>query len=379
MIPAAIPNITGREADYLMECVRTGFVSSVGPFVTKLEEMTAQATGAVAAAATSSGTTGLHAALTALGVVHGDLVLAPSFSFIASANAIAHCGAMPWFIDIASDSWCMCPQRLEAALREECAMRGGQLVHARSGRRLAAIMPVHVLGNVADMQAIASLAKEFGIPVVADAAAAIGATYRGRPLAELADLSIISFNGNKTITAGGGGAVVGNDRRLVDLVRHLTTTARMGPDYVHDRVGFNYRMTNLQAAVGCAQLERLDEFVARKRQIRRFYDSSLAGKAGLRAFPWPEWTDSACWLSGFVAEQADAATIRAALNARGVESRPFWRPIHQQAPYADAPRQELALTEALWSRIVTLPASTGITDAELETVAAAVTAELEEA
>jgi perosamine synthetase len=374
MIPASIPNITGREADYLMECVRTGFVSSVGPFVTKLEEMTAQATGAAACAATSSGTTGLHTALTALGVAHGDLVLAPSFSFIASANAISHCGATPWFVDIAPDSWCMCPQRLEEALREECVVRGGQLVHTRSGRRVAAIMPVHVLGNVADMQAIANLAHEFGIPVIADAAAAIGATYRGRPLGELADLSIISFNGNKTITAGGGGAVVGNDRKLVDLVRHLTTTARLGPDYVHDRVGFNYRMTNLQAAVGCAQLERLDEFVASKRRIRRFYDSRLAGKAGLRAFPWPEWTNSACWLSGFVVEQGDPAAIRAKLNAHGVESRPFWRPIHLQAPYADAPRQGLALTEAFWSRILTLPASTGITDAELETVAAALAA-----
>lgn len=371
MIPAAIPNITGREADYLMECVRTGFVSSVGPFVTKLEEMTAQATGAAACAATSSGTTGLHAALTAVGVVHGDLVLVPSFSFIASANAIAHCGATPWFVDVAPDSWCMCPQHLEEALRTECAVRDGRLVHTRSGRRVAAIMPVYVLGNVADMQTIASLAHKFGIPVIADAAAAIGATYKGSPLGNLADLSIISFNGNKTITAGGGGAVVGNNSKLVDLVRHLTTTARLGPDYVHDRVGFNYRMTNLQAAVGCAQLERLDEFVGRKRQIRRFYNSRLAGRTGLRAFPWPDWTDSACWLSGFVVEEGDPVAIRAALNAKEVESRPFWRPIHQQAPYANAPRQDLALTEAVWARIVTLPASTGITDAELEAVVVA--------
>ena len=149
MIPTAIPNITGREADYLLECVRSGFVSSVGPFVNRLEEMTAEATGATACAATSSGTTGLHAALTAVGVSQGDLVLAPSFSFIASANAIAHCGAMPWFVDIAPDSWCMCANGLEAALREECTLRDGRVIHSTSGRRVAAIMPVYVLGNVA--------------------------------------------------------------------------------------------------------------------------------------------------------------------------------------------------------------------------------------
>jgi len=379
MIPAAIPNITGREADYLMECVRSGFVSSVGPFVTRLEEMTAQATGASACAATSSGTTGLHAALTAVGVSHGDLVLAPSFSFIASANAIAHCGATPWFVDIASDSWCMCAHGLEAALRDECTMGDGQVIHSISGRRVAAIMPVYVLGNVADMDAIRSLAQEFAIPVVADAAAAIGATYKGLPLGGLADLSIISFNGNKTITAGGGGAVVGTDRMLVDLVRHLTTTARKGPDYVHDRVGFNYRMTNLQAAVGCAQLERLDEFVGCKRRIRRYYDERLAGRPGVRPFPRPEWTESACWLSGIVVERSDPAAIRATLNALGVESRPFWRPIHQQAPYADAPRRDLAMTEAVWSKILTLPSSTGISDAELDEVVVAAEAALGQA
>jgi dTDP-4-amino-4,6-dideoxygalactose transaminase len=376
MIPTAIPNITGREADYLLECVRSGFVSSVGPFVNRLEEMTAEATGATACAATSSGTTGLHAALTAVGVSQGDLVLAPSFSFIASANAIAHCGAMPWFVDIAPDSWCMCANGLEAALREECTLRDGRVIHSTSGRRVAAIMPVYVLGNVADMALIRSLAQEFGIPVVADAAAAIGARYKGFPLGGLADLSVISFNGNKTITAGSGGAVVGTDRMLVDLVRHLTTTARKGPDYVHDRVGFNYRMTNLQAAVGCAQLERLDEFVGCKRRIRRYYDERITGRSWVRPFPRPDWTESSCWLSGIVVEQADPGAIRTMLNALGVESRPFWQPIHQQAPYLDAPHRSLAVTETVWSKILTLPSSTAISDAELDQVIMATEAAL---
>jgi perosamine synthetase len=372
MIPLAVPNISGNEAAYLMECVRSTYVSSVGPYVTRLEEMMAQAMSAAACAATSSGTTGLHAALTAVGVGPGDLVLLPSFTFIASANAVAHCHASPWFVDIAEDSWCLDPVRLLELLHRETVRVGDHLVHEGSGRRVAAVMPVYTLGTPADMEPIGALADEFGLPVVADAAAAIGATYRGCDLGGLARLSVISLNGNKTVTAGGGGAVVGNDNDLVALVRHLSTTARVGSDYDHDRVGYNYRMTNLQAAVGCAQLERLDEFLAAKRRIRSRYDRAFAGTPGLTSFPQPAWAESACWLSGIVVGSDNADALRANLRAKGVDARSFWKPAHMQAPYAGAPRDRLPVTEALWSRIVTLPCSTALTDAEQEQVVAAV-------
>lgn len=377
MIPLAVPNISGNEAAYLMECVKSTYVSSVGPFVTRLEEMTAHAMSAAACAVTSSGTTGLHAALTAVGVGPGDLVLLPSFTFIASANAVAHCHASPWFVDIAEDSWCLDPARLSELLHQETVRAGGHLVHTGSGRRVAAIMPVYTLGTPADMDLIGAIAEQFGLPVVADAAAAIGASYKGRDLSGLARLSVISFNGNKTITAGGGGAVAGNDTDLVALVRHLTTTARVGTDYDHDRVGYNYRMTNLQAAVGCAQLERLDEFVAAKRRIRHRYDQAFAGISGVTAFPQPTWAESACWFSGVVVGADIAEGLRADLCAQGVDARPFWKPAHLQAPYVGAPCGRLPVTEALWSRIVTLPCSTGLTDTEQDQVVEAVLAGVE--
>jgi len=375
MIPLAVPNISGNEAAYLMECVRSTYVSSVGPYVTRLEEMTAHAMSAAACAATSSGTTGLHAALTAVGVGPNDLVLLPSFTFIASANSVAHCHASPWFVDIAEDSWCLDPVRLSELLRRETARAGDHWVHKGSGRRVAAVMPVYTLGTPADMEPIGALADEFGLPVVADAAAAIGATYRGRDLGGLARLSVMSFNGNKTVTAGGGGAVVGDDTDLVALVRHVTTTARVGADYDHDRVGYNYRMTNLQAAVGCAQLERLNDFVAAKRRIRARYDEAFAPITGVSAFPQPVWAESGCWFSGLVLDDSALPTANelcAQLRKRGIGARTFWKPAHLQAPYHSAPCAHLPVTESTWNKVVTLPCSTGLSDQDQEKVITAV-------
>lgn len=376
MIPLCIPDLSGNEARYLQECITTGFVSSVGPFVSKLEDMVAEATGSVAAFATSAGTTGLHLALVTVGVEAGDLVILPSFTFIASANAVATAGAGPWLLDVEQSAWTLDAAQLERVLAEETSPGPRGPVHKASGRRVGAIMPVHVLGTPADMDPICAIARTHGIPVVADAAAAIGATYKGRALGEMgADLSVLSFNGNKTVTAGGGGAVFGRDQSLVDLARHLGTTARVGRDYLHDRVGFNYRMTNVEAAVGCAQLERASDFVAAKRRIRRVYDEALAGLGGAAPFPRPDWGESGCWFSGLLMDTAAAAiALRGRLAEAGIDARPFWRPVHLQPPYAGAPRATLAATESVWERVVTLPCSTNISEAELNTVIAAIRA-----
>jgi dTDP-4-amino-4,6-dideoxygalactose transaminase len=180
---------------------------------------------------------------------------------------------------------------------------------------------------------------------------------------------MFSFNGNKTVTAGGGGAVCGNDEALVKRVRHLTTTARVGADYDHDMVGFNYRMTNIQAAVGCAQMELLERFVARKREISRFYDAKFSMLSGVLPFPSPDVVDSACWFAGFVLQEGDSVALRARLREKGIDARPFWKPLHFQAPFADCLCGDLSVSELIWKRIVTLPCSTGITDEELEQVA----------
>jgi len=368
MIPLAVPNLVGNEGRYLQECVQSTFVSSVGPFVSRFEVMAAEAAGADGAVATSAGTTGLHAALVALGVGRDDLVILPSFTFVASANAIAHCGASPWLFDVDPLRWTLDPALLADRLESECEHREGHLIHRPTGRRVAAIMPVHVVGHPADMDAITALARRFRLKVLADAAAALGSRYKGRRIGEIgADLSVVSFNGNKTVTAGGGGVVVGNDLDLLTLVRHLTTTARAGDDYLHDRVGFNYRMTNLQAAVGCAQLELLETFVAAKRRIRAAYDSAFAGTPGVTPFPQPADSDSECWFSGFVIDPAlpvSVADLRSRLKAVAVEARPFWMPMHLQPPFAGAPRTAMPVCESLWPRLLTLPCSTGLCEAE---------------
>lgn len=379
MIPLAVPNLGGNEKKYLDNCIDTTFVSSVGAYVTKFEEIVAEATGSHYAVATSSGTTGIHAALTAVGVKHGDLVIVPTFTFIASANAVRHCGADPWLMDISASDWCLDPQLVRDEIEKSCKRADGSLIHKPTGKRVAALMPVYTLGNIPDMKAFRAIADAYGLPLVADAACAVGATYGAQAFGPLADLSVLSFNGNKTVTCGGGGAVVytaDQDRpekqKWGERVRHLTTTARVWPDYDFDEVGFNYRMTNIQAAVGCAQMERLDAFVSVKRSVRHWYERILQSltERGITFFPTTD--GSSCWFSGIVLP--DGSTLETVKNIcdmmkeRQIECRPFWKPVHLQLPYKDCPKSKVTVAESLWQRIITLPCSTDICEEEVEQV-----------
>jgi dTDP-4-amino-4,6-dideoxygalactose transaminase len=373
MIPLAVPNLAGREAEYLQECITSTFVSTVGPFVTRFEEMVAAASGAKYAVATSAGTTALHAALLSAGVGRDDLVIAPSFTFIASIAAIAHCGALPWLFDISPENWSIDVTLLANKLEKETHRRvDGALLHTETGRRISAILPVFTLGIPAQMDEINELAKAYYLPVVVDAAAALGTTYKDRPSGNLgADFTMFSFNGNKTVTAGGGGIIVTDDPEKARLFRHLTTTARVGADYDHDMVGYNYRMTNLQAAVGCAQMENLGRFVELKRNIARNYREAFSDLAGITPFPDPEYARSGYWFSGIVVNNRDPrqlADIRVRLREAGIDARPFWKPAHLQAPYIGAPRTEMTVCDNLWQRIVTLPCSTGLSVADQDFV-----------
>lgn len=371
MIPLAVPHLAGREAEYLQECVTSTFVSSVGPFVERFEREVAAAAGVAGAVAVTSGTAALHLALRTAGVSETDLVALPSYTFVASANAVAYCGASPWLFDVTDTSWTLDPEQLARTLKQRLTPGPDGPVDRVSGRRLGAVMPVHTLGHPADMAPIVEVAAAYDVPVVADAAAALGATYRGEPVGRLgAQLTAFSFNGNKTITAGGGGALVSDDESLLECARHLSTTARSGPDYDHDEIGYNYRLTNVQAAVGCAQVEQLARFVATKRRIRQFYEQRLGDLSSLQHFPVAAWADSACWFSGVATDEAEQ--LRGQLRAAGVDARPFWKPMHLQRPFTTAPREPLSLTDSLWRRVLPLPCSTGITDEELEQVVAAV-------
>ncbi len=369
MIPLAVPNLTGHEKEYLNDCIDTTYVSSVGPYVTKLENMTAEATGASYAVATSAGTTGLHAALVAAGVKAGDLVIIPTFTFIATANAVAHCGAAPWLMDIKADDWCLDPDMVRSELAAKTKVKDGKRIHLDTGWRVAAIMPVYTLGNLPDMDKFRQIADEYKLSLIADAACAIGATYHAQPLGSLADASVISFNGNKTVTCGGGGMVVGDGKGLLSRIRHLTATARLGTEYDFDMVGFNYRMTNIQAAVGCAQMERLDEFIAVKKYVRMYYAGRLQ-ELNIRFFPTAE--GSSCWFSGIVLPSGksleEVRAVITMLKEKGIEARTFWKPVHLQDAYLDVPKSFLVTAENLWQRIITLPCSTNITDEELDWV-----------
>ncbi|MBI3506476.1 MAG: aminotransferase class I/II-fold pyridoxal phosphate-dependent enzyme [Proteobacteria bacterium] len=378
LVPLAVPDVSGNEARYLQECIASTFVSSVGPFVPRFEATIAASTGAPAAVVTCSGTTALHLALVVAGVRRDDLVILPDLTFIASANAISHCGATPWLLDIDPRTWTLDPAAVAHALAAEAVKSGEELVHRPTGRRIGAILAVHTLGAPPDMDGLSGLADAHGIPLVADGAAALGATYKGRPLARMgACLTGISFNGNKTVTCGGGGAIVGTDKVLLDRARHLGATARVGGDYDHDAVGYNYRMTNVEAAIGCAQMERLPAFLDAKRRIRKRYDAAFAGRADIAGFPGCPWGESACWMSGAVLSPALAgrsADIRKRLRDAGIDARAFWKPMHLQAPYAGSPRGPVAISEGLWRRILTLPCSVALTSADQDRAIAALLA-----
>lgn len=379
MIPLAIPVLTGNERKYLNQCIDDGFVSSVGPFVTRFEKMLAETTGAKQAVAVSSGTCALHLALIATAVKPNELVIIPSYTFIATANAVSHCGAIPWLIDIDPADWGMDMRVLEEELSRNTLKKDGQLYHKTTNQRVAAIMPVYTMGMPVNLEELERIATAYNIPVVLDAAAAIGSLYKGMTLGKQSPyLTAVSFNGNKNITTGGGGAVLGNDLSLTMQVKHISSTARVESDYDHDQVGFNYRMTNIEAAIGCAQLEQIERFQNKKRYIREFYNAHLATLPDTR--PFPEMPDriSSYWLSGIYLENADIRTIIDKLRARGVEARMFWKPIHMQRPYMNCPKSTMKISEEIWDKVLVLPCSVSITDDDLEQVRQIVTDILKE-
>jgi dTDP-4-amino-4,6-dideoxygalactose transaminase len=355
MIPLATPDLRGREAEYLVQCVRDNWVSSAGPFVTRLEQEIARLAGAPHGVATMNGTAAIHLALLGAGVKPGGLVIVPDWTFAATANAVAHAGARPWFVDVTAESWSLDPVLVDEAL-------------AADGR-VAAVIAVDALGHPADMDALRRACAQRGVPLIEDAAAAVGARYKGRPCGGLGDFGTFSFNGNTTITAGGGGMIVTSDEAAAKRMRSLSAQARSGGEYLHDEVGWNYRMTNLNAAVALAQLERLDEMLAIKRKIARRYDGALGGRNDLIPMPRQAWADSGCWHYGVLAaSKEDAGALVAHMAAQAIEARVFWRSLSEQKPWTDAARTLRGMSHTLSGRVVVLPCSTHIRDEDLDRV-----------
>jgi dTDP-4-amino-4,6-dideoxygalactose transaminase len=350
-IPLAVPDLRGREAELLLKCVRENWISSAGPEVSAFERAIAQLTGRRHAIAVVNGTAGLHMALLGCGVKAGDHVAVPDWTFAATANAVAHSGAIPHFVDVGWGDWALDPAVLDRALA--------------SDRRIKAVIAVDPLGHAADFDAFGEVCRRRDVALVEDSAAAIGASYKGRPCGSLGDVSVFSFNGNKTVTAGGGGMVLTDDDDKARLIRHVSTQARPTREYVHDRVGYNYRMTNLNAAVGLAQLERLGEMVAAKRAIAARYDAVLTGRADIVPMPRPAHSASTCWLySVRVGSEAAANDLVAAMEERAVEARVFWRALSAQPPWGNAPRTVCGIAAALSGTVVSLPCSSSLTEAD---------------
>lgn len=367
-IPLCIPHLAGNEEAYLRQCVETNWVSTAGPFVDRFESEMAAYVGTDNAVATASGTAALHVALLVAGVKPGDEVLTSTLTFIAPANAIRYTGAHPVFVDAEDATWQMDPQRVRAFLEEGCERRGAETFNRRTGRRVSALLPVHILGHPVDMDPLVELAAEFGLAVVEDATESLGASYKGRAVGTLGDCACLSFNGNKLMTAGGGGMVLTARNDWANRVRHLTTQAKAdGEEFIHDEVGFNYRLSNLHAALGTAQLERLDALIEAKRRIAEAYRAACEGTAGLTFMPEADWADSVFWLSTVLVDAdaygCDSRGLRERLRAAGVESRPLWQPMHLSPAHAGAQALGGAVAERLYASALSLPSSAGLDEA----------------
>lgn len=367
-IPLSVPNVAGNEWKYVKDCLDTGWISSVGTYVTKFEEMVASFAGATYGVAAVNGTAALHIALLLSGVKQDDYVILPNLTFVASANSIKYLGAEPLLIDADPGLWQMDLDLLEEFLENETDIKGDDLICIKDGRRIGAIMPVHILGNMCDMDRFLSIVKKYPLPVVEDATEALGTTYKGKSAGTFSPLAAFSFNGNKIISTGGGGVIVTSDEALAKHAKHLTTTAKASADeYYHDEVGYNYRLVNVLAAIGVGQMELLPSFIQRKRDCVAFYKKELSGVADIRfQQELPEVTTNG-WL--FTIQTDKQQQLLDHLNANKILSRRFWMPMNKLPMYKDCMYiQRKDHSDYIYNTCLSIPSSTSITDEELAIV-----------
>jgi len=367
-IPLSIPHLEGNELKYVTECIETGWVSSAGEYVNRFENMVAEFAGCRYGVAAVNGTSGLHLALHMLGIGPGDAVIIPNITFIASANAVVYSHANPVFIDIDPDTWQMDLDLLEAFLEEETEIKNGQCVMVPSGKLLKAIMPVHVLGNMCDMPRLMNIAEKYHLHVVEDASESLGSYYDGRHSGSWGIMSVFSFNGNKIITTGGGGVIVTNDEGHAKRAKHLSTQSKVDPEtYFHDEIGFNYRLVNVLAAIGVAQMEQLPEFIKNKKRMDAYYRKHLAGAGDIRFQKVEEKVDPNCWLFTFYTRKKDQ--VLAALKENQIIARPFWTPMNQLPMFENhLYYHHEDHSRDIHARCLSIPSSVGITEEEMERV-----------
>jgi aminotransferase in exopolysaccharide biosynthesis len=361
-VPLHEPTFVGNEARYLKECLDSTFVSSVGKFVDRFEAEIAAFAGARHAVAVVNGTAALHVALRLAGVGKGDEVLVPALTFVATANAVSYCDAVPHFVDSEEATLGVAPRALRDYLEVATEMHAGQCVNRATGRVVRALIAMHAFGHPLDVEGVAAVARDFRLALIEDAAESIGSTIGGRSTGTFGLMGTLSFNGNKTITTGGGGAILTDDPEIARRAKHLTTTAKVPHRwcFIHDDIGYNYRLPNLNAALGCAQLEQLPRLIEAKRRLYVRYRAAFAGVPGVRVFAEPDGCRSNYWLQTLVLDEAAAHqrdAVLAATNDAGVMTRPTWTLMHRLRPYQSCPRMDLAQSERLASRVINVPSS----------------------
>jgi len=362
-VPLHHPMFNGNEKRYLIECVESNFVSSVGEFVDRFEKMLEEFTGAKKAVLCVNGTAALHISLKVIGVELGDEVLVPAMTFVATANAVSYCGAIPHFVDIEEKTLGVDPKKLEVYLEEIAEIReNNECVNKATRRRIKAILPMHTFGHPVNMDRLNEVCKKYNIVVIEDAAESLGSLYKGIHTGRLGRLGVFSFNGNKIVTTGGGGAVITDDEDLAVLLKHLTTTAKVPHpwEFYHDRIGYNYRMPALNAALGCAQMEKLPEFIEKKRSLAKRYAEAFSDLEGVRFFTEPDFARSNYWLNTLILDKRWAHLrdeILKLTNENGIMTRPVWTLLHKLPMYRHCPKMDLDCAEDLTSRIINIPSS----------------------
>ena len=356
-----VPEIGELEKKYINECLDSTFVSSVGAFIPKLETRMQEITGAKHAIAVSNGTVGLQVAMFLAGVEPGAEVVIPTLSFVATANAVSHCGAVPYFVDSEVSTLGMSPAALRIALESFEKVSGG-LRNPATGRRIAAIVPMHTLGHPVDIAAIVALGEEFGVPIVEDAAESLGSFVAGQHTGTFGLTGMISFNGNKIVTTGGGGVILTNDDELGRRAKHLTTTAKLAHrwEFEHDEIAWNYRMPNLNAALGMAQLDKYPRYLAQKRLLASRYEAAFAGISGLSFVPEPAGTTSNYWLCAVRLDRPsleERDSLMEAAHEAGLLVRPMWNLLHQQRMYAGASRGDVSVATDLHASLICIPST----------------------
>ncbi len=359
-IPLHEPMFNEKEIEYVTDCIKTGWVSSVGSYVTRFEEELAKFVGVKRAIAVVNGTAALHIALKVAGVMADDEILMPSLTFIATANAVSYCQAIPHFVDVHEKTLGIDPFKLEAYLDTIAESRDGELYNKVTNRRIRALVPMHTFGHAVHLDELLALADKYHLVIVEDAAESLGTYYKGKHTGSFGKVNAMSFNGNKIITTGGGGAILTDDEALADYAKHLTTTAKVPHkwEYIHDRVGYNYRMPNINAALGCAQLEKVILFLRQKRELTVKYDQLVRNLPSIQLFKEPINTRSNYWLQTLLLDEAsERDEILKYLNENGIMCRPIWQPMHELSMYEDCPKMDLVETESLKKRIVNIPST----------------------